>query len=180
MKKILALAGSNNRNSINHKLVSYVASRFEDHEVKLLKLIDYDIPIYSIDSENERGIPVDIKILKNIINEHDALIISVNEHNHSISGFFKNIIDWLSRLDLKFLEHKKVLLMSTSNGKNGASHALENMKTVLPLFGAEILESFSFSSFSRNFDEENNKISDEVALLGLNEVISNFERQLEN
>lgn len=179
MKKILALAGSNSSDSINHKLVRYVASRFEGQEVKLLPMTDYDIPIYGINLEKERGIPVDIKILRNIIDEHDAFIISVNEHNHSISSFFKNIIDWLSRLDRKFLDGKKVLLMSTSESEKGGADALDYMKEILPIFGAELVASFSFGSFSQNFDVEENKITDDVSLLGLHDMISNFEHQLE-
>jgi len=179
MKKILALAGSNSKNSINHKLVNYVASRIESHEVKVIRLIDYQFPMYGIDLQNDRGIPTDIQVLKNIIAEHDALIISVSEHNGSISAYFKNIIDWLSRADLKFLEGKKVLLMSTSTGKRGGASSLAYFKDTLPRFGAEVVESFSLPSFNENFNIEENKIVDEITLLGLNDVVSNFEQALQ-
>ncbi|WP_121665491.1 NADPH-dependent FMN reductase [Mesonia aquimarina] len=179
MKKILAFAGSNSKNSINHRFVNSVVSRIEQHDVKLIKLTDYEIPLFGIDLEEERGYPVDIKVLKNIIEEHEALIISVNEHNGGPSVFFKNITDWLSRLDYKFLEGKKVLLMSTSPGKRGAASSLTYFKDVLPRFGAEIVDSFSFPSFEENFDQEKNVISDEVLLLGLIDVLSNFEQALE-
>ena len=116
--------------------------------------------------------------LKQEISEADALIISVNEHNGSWSAFFKNIIDWLSRLDRNFLEGKKILLMSTSPGKRGGLSALEYAKSVLPRFGAEIVESFSFPSFYENFSEETNSINDETLLLGLNEVLSTFAHQI--
>src|SRR5690606_1728932 len=95
-----------------------------------------------------------------------ALVISVNEHNGMVSAYFKNTIDWLSRLDRKFLEGKKVLLMSTSNGKRGAASALEYTKNILPRFGATVDESFSIPFYSENFSEETNSISNEVLLLG--------------
>jgi len=179
MKKILCFAGSNSSLSINHKLVAFAASQISGSEIKLIRLTDYNFPMYSEDIEREKGFPVDVRLLKNEIADVDALIISVNEHNGMVSAFFKNTIDWLSRLDRNFLEGKKILVMSTSNGKRGAASALEYTKNVLPRFGAEVLESFSFPSFSENFSETDQKISDEILLLGFQDVLQNFEHQIQ-
>ncbi|MDX1783724.1 MAG: NAD(P)H-dependent oxidoreductase, partial [Aequorivita vladivostokensis] len=111
--------------------------------------------------------------------EADALVISVNEHNGMVSAYFKNTIDWLSRLDRNFLDGKKVMLTSTSNGRRGAASALEYTKSILPRFGAIVVESFSFPSYSHNFSEENQSISDEILLLGFTDVLQNFVHQLE-
>tara|TARA_R110002020_G_scaffold179365_4_gene372923 strand:- start:83104 stop:83763 length:660 start_codon:yes stop_codon:yes gene_type:complete len=178
MKKILCFAGSNSRHSINTILVNYVANKIIDHEVKIISLLDYELPMYSLDLENERSFSADLQVLRNIIKDHDALIISVNEHNGSISAFFKNHLDWLSRLDRNFLEGKKVLLMSTSPGARGAKSALEFCKLVLPRFGAEIVESFSFPSFQDNFSIEENKITNDVLEMGLNDMLSTFEHHI--
>lgn len=179
MIKILALAGSNSKNSINQQLIDYVLGYFPNQEVKKIALTDYELPIYGIDHENEKGYPVNAKILSNIIDEHDALIISVNQHNGTVSTVFKNAIDWLSRVNRHFLVGKKVLLMSTSTGPNGGAAALEYTKKIIPSFGAEIVDSFSFPSFKENFDSENQTIPDEILKLGLAEVVTNFEHQLQ-
>ncbi|MEW7290522.1 NADPH-dependent FMN reductase [Aquimarina sp. 2304DJ70-9] len=177
MKKILAFSGSNSSTSINHKLVEFVASEIKDHEVKVINLVNYPMPMYSEDEE-KKGFPGMTMGLKQEISEVDALLISVNEHNGSWSAFFKNIIDWLSRLDRNFLEGKKILLMSTSPGKRGGIGSLEYAKNVFPRFGAEIIESFSFPSFYDNFSTESNAITEETLLLGLNEVLSTFAHQI--
>lgn len=179
MKKILCFAGSNSSKSINHKLVTFAASQIVGQKVEIIKLTDYDLPLFSEDIEREKGYSVDLKMLYNKIREADALVISVNEHNRTVSAFFKNILDWLSRLDRNFLEGKKILLMSTSNGKLGAAASLEYTKFVLPRFGGIVLESFSFPSFSENFSEETQSISNEVLLLGFTDVIQNFVHQIE-
>lgn len=178
MKNILAIAGSNSSTSINQKLVEYVAKEIVDHKIKVLKLANYSMPIYSEDEEKENGFPGMTLGLKQEISEAEALIISVNEHNGSWSAFFKNIIDWLSRLDRNFLEGKKILLMSTSPGQRGGLSSLEFAKNVLPRFGGEIIESFSFPSFHANFSIENNEVTDETLLLGLKEVLSTFAHQI--
>ena len=141
--------------------------------------MDYQLPLFSEDIEREKGYSVDLKMLYNKIKEADALVISVNEHNGMISAYFKNILDWLSRLDRNFLEGKKIMLMSTSRGKRGGASALEYTKNVLPRFGATVIESFSFPSYSENFSEETNSISNEVLMLGFTDVIQNFLHQIE-
>lgn len=179
MKKILFFAGSNSSKSINHKLVSFASTQVAGHTVEVIKLTAYNLPLFGEDIERENGYSTDLRMLYNKIKEADALVISVNEHNRTVSAFFKNIIDWLSRLDRNFLEEKKVLLMSTSNGKRGAASALEYTKNVLPRFGATVVESFSIPSFSENFSEETQSISNEVLLMGFTDVLQNFVHQLE-
>ena len=179
MKKILFFAGSNSSKSINHKLISFAASQFVGKSIEVIKLTDYELPLFGEDIERERGYSVDLKMLYNKIKEADALVISVNEHNGMVSAYFKNTMDWLSRLDRNFLEGKNVLLMSTSNGKRGGASALEYTKGILPRFGATVVESFSFPSYSENFSEESNSISNEVLMLGFTDVIQNFVHQIE-
>ena len=154
MAKILAFAGSNSCTSINHKLVAYTSSLLENHQVELLDMSKISFPMYSEDLEKSDGYSAELKTLMQKIENADALVISVNEHNSSVSAFFKNIIDWLSRMERKFLLDKKVLLMATSPGGRGGIGALETTESVLPRFGAEIIATFSLPSFHNNFDAE--------------------------
>ena len=178
MAKILAFAGSNSANSINHHLVKYVAKDLVEHHVRVIKLTDYSIPMYSEDLEKSDGFPGMALALRQDIADVDALVISIGEHNGGWSAFFKNTMDWLSRIDRNFLAGKKILLMSTSPGQRGGVGSLEQAKNLLPRFGAEILESFTFPSFHHNFSIETQEITDETLLLGLKEVLSTFAHQI--
>ncbi|WP_373057531.1 NADPH-dependent FMN reductase [Zunongwangia sp. H14] len=178
MKKILAFAGSNSSTSINQRLLTHITGRIQGHEMKLIKLIDYPIPIYRADDEKEKGIPVNVTIVKNLIAESDALIIAANEHNGNVSAFFKNFIDWLSRADRTFLKDKKVLLISTSPGARGAASSLEYLKRILPRFGGQVIQSFSFPSFHDNFKD--NKVVNEVLDMGIEDVLTTFAHQIES
>ncbi|MCW5520607.1 NAD(P)H-dependent oxidoreductase [Aureitalea sp. L0-47] len=165
MKKIIAFAGSNSSTSINHQLVTYASSLVERAEVKLIKLTDYPLPIFSEDLEKESGYPDKLAELLDIIRSHDGLIISVNEHNGGISAFFKNILDWLSRIEYKFLDGKKVLCLSSSPGGRGALTALEYTTGVLPRYNGEVVASMPFPSFGENFSEgriTNDELSNEL------------------
>ncbi|WP_394971693.1 NADPH-dependent FMN reductase [uncultured Croceitalea sp.] len=154
MANILAFAGSNSSVYINYQLVKYTVSLIENHQVQLINMANLPFPMYSEDYEKKNGYSNSLIELKNDIGSADGLVLSVSEHNSNPSAFFKNVLDWLSRIDRNFLQETKVLLMSTSPGKGGAKYSLEVTNKVLPRFGAEIIESFSLPSFSENFDKE--------------------------
>ncbi|MFK5974799.1 MAG: NAD(P)H-dependent oxidoreductase [Flavobacteriaceae bacterium] len=154
MASILAFAGSNSSTSINYTLVKHTVSLTLDHEIQTMNMANCLFPMYSEDNEKEKGYSNSLVEFKNAIQKADALIISVNEHNGSPSAYFKNLIDWLSRLERSFLSDKKILLMSTSPGKRGGIGALEVVKGLLPRFGAEIVATFSLPSFAANFDSQ--------------------------
>ena len=153
MAKILAFAGSNSSTSINFQLVKHTVSLVTGHSVQLLQMSKYPFPMFSEDLEKKEGYSNSLIELKNDIQKSDALILSVNEHNGNPSAYFKNLLDWLSRVERKFVADKKVLLMATSKGKRGGLGALEVTEALLPRFGAEIVASFSLPSFGDNFEE---------------------------
>ncbi|MEZ4858721.1 MAG: NAD(P)H-dependent oxidoreductase [Flavobacteriaceae bacterium] len=176
MKKIIAFAGSNSSTSINHKLVLCVSGKIKNHNVKIIKLTEYPLPMFSEDIEREEGYSEVLKDLLIIFKEADALLISVNEHNGTVSAFFKNVLDWLSRIEYKFLEEKKIFLMSTSNGKRGAISSQEYTAGVLPRFGAGEITRFTLPSFAENFKE--GEIVNAELNAALQEKLYHFEASL--
>ena len=56
MKKIIAFAGSNNRESINKKLAIFAANKITGAQIKILDLNDFELPLYGIDYEKKFGI----------------------------------------------------------------------------------------------------------------------------
>lgn len=160
---ILAFAGSNSSNSINFKLVKFTAGLAEGSKVQLLNMANYPFPMYSQDYENEKGFSNSLVELRDDIKNSDGLIISVNEHNGNPSSYFKNLFDWLSRLDRNFLEGKKVLLMGTSPGGRGAIGSLGIVEKFMTRFKAEVVATFSLPSFFENFDHSQGITNTELA-----------------
>jgi len=152
MSFILGFAGSNSSTSINYKLVRYTASLIKDREVRLMDMANCPFPMYCEDYEKEKGFSNSLVELKNDLQAAEGIIISVNEHNGNPSAYFKNLIDWLSRVDRDFIKEKKVLLMATSGGKRGAIGSLEVSEKMLSRFGAQITDTFSLPGFNDNFD----------------------------
>lgn len=163
MSYVLAFAGSNSSISINYKLAKYTSTLIGDTEVRLRDMSKYPFPMYSQDSEKEVGYSNSLVEFKNEISNAKGLIISVNEHNSYPSAYFKNVMDWLSRLDVKFLADKKILLMATSNGGRGAIGALDVAEKMIARFQGTVVASFSLPKYSENFDEKKGITNAELA-----------------
>lgn len=154
MKKIIAFAGSSSKHSINKQLATYATTLFNNAEVEILDLNDYEMPLYSVDKEKENGFPdLAVQFLSKIASA-DLLIISLAEHNGAYTTAFKNIFDWTSRVNVKIFQSKKMLLMATSDGDRGGSSVLDIAKNRFPRHDAEIVGVFSLPNFSTNFDKK--------------------------
>lgn len=154
MKKIIAFGASSSKNSINKQLANYVANQFQNANVDLLDLNDYEMPLYSVDKEKNQGIPELAKTFFAKLGNADLILISFAEHNGAYSTAFKNIFDWISRIDGNTFQGKQMLLLATSPGPRGGSTVLEIAKNRFPFQGGIVKGSFSLPSFYENFDAE--------------------------
>lgn len=175
--KIVAFGASNSRSSINKKWAQFVSSQFENAQINLLDLNNYEMPLYSIDKEQEIGLPQEAYQFVQDIQNSDLLVISLSEHNGTYTTAFKNIFDWASRVQLKFFENKKMLLMATAPGPRGGQGVLEAAISRFPIHGAEIVETFVLPSFNANFDIQNEVLNDEIKI-ELNQMIARVKQKI--
>ena len=159
MKKVIAFSGSNSKNSINKALATYTANQLSNVEVEVLDLNDFELPLYGIDYEIAHGIPDNAQAFLDKIKASNGIVLSLAEHNGAYSTAFKNIFDWISRIDGKLWSNVPMLLMATSPGGRGGASVLEIAKGRFPFMGGNIVADFSLPSFGQNFSVEG--ISDE-------------------
>ncbi|MCU7618946.1 NAD(P)H-dependent oxidoreductase [Chryseobacterium sp. PBS4-4] len=174
--KILAFAGSTSSTSINRELVKFVLKSFKEDEINFIDLNDFSMPVFSVDLE-KKGFPDEAHNFLKQIEDCDAIICSLAEHNRSYSAAFKNIFDWASRINVKVFQNKPMFLMSTSPGGYGGGNVMNTAKTFFPQFAADVKETFSLSKFYENFDLESGIINPEM-LKDLNEKIESFKNQM--
>lgn len=151
MKNILTFGGSNSKNSISRSLAIRLGNMMKEYNVENIDLNNYELPLYSIDTEKEFGFPDKAIELNNKLNQTDGLIIVLAEHNGAYSAVFKNMFDWLSRIDGKVWKQKPMLLLSTSPGERGGQSVLEIAKSRFPRNGGNIVGSMPFPSYNENF-----------------------------
>jgi chromate reductase, NAD(P)H dehydrogenase (quinone) len=161
MKRLLAFGASNSSDSINKQLATYASKQFKNVTVDLLDLNDYEMPIYSKDREKATGIPQLAHDFYNKIGEADFVLISFAENNGNYTTAFKNILDWMSRINGKTFQEKPMLLLATSPGARGGGSVLDIAVKRMPFQGGVVKGSFSLPSFNENFDTEKGVISNE-------------------
>ena len=162
MKRILVFGGSSSSYSINKKLAIYAASQLEDTHNQVIDLNDFEMPLFSIDLENEVGIPEKALEFKSEIQQADGIIMSLAEHNGSYAAAYKNIYDWVSRIKGNMWEDKPIFLMATSPGGRGGKSVLQAATSRLPFQGGKVIATFSLPIFKDNFDQERGIINEEL------------------
>ena len=172
--KIIAFGASPSKNSINKKLATYTASLFENAEVEVLDLNDFQMPIFTVDIEVEIGQHPIAQVFLDKIATADILVVSLAENNGNYSAAFKNIFDWCTRINGKVFQGKPMLLMATSPGGRGGATVLEIAKNAFPRYGAEVKATFSLPSFNDNFDIEKGKITNRDLDHDLRQLVANF------
>ncbi len=166
--KILCFAGSLRRDSFNKKLVKIAMAGAETAgaEVTFVDLKDFPMPIYDGDIEAIDGIPENAKKLKQLLKEHQGLLIASPEYNSSISAALKNAIDWASRPEpgekmLVCFTGKIAGIMSASPGKLGGLRGLVVLRMLLENIGIIVVPDQVAVPEIQNAIAENGKLTDD-------------------
>lgn len=176
MKNIIAFGGSNSKKSINKELATYTAALIGEVETLVLDLNDFPLPVYGIDEETRNGIPENAQKFFNLLQNANGIVLSLAEHNGNFTVAFKNMFDWMSRINQKLWNNVPMLLMATSPGGRGGASVLSIAKNGFPHMGGDIVADFSLPNFYDNFKE--GIIVDEVLKTELKEVVKKFKSSL--
>ncbi len=160
--RILAFAATNSSRSINRKLLDHAIDRLaaaaasadEDVTVETIDLRHFEMPIYSIDREEESGIPQPAKDFHQAIAAADGLLIGLAEHNGNFTAAYKNLYDWTSRIDQRVYQDTPTLLLATSPGPGGGANVLGLVAAGAPFTGQELVGTLSVPSFGQRVDAE--------------------------
>lgn len=170
-KRVIAFAASSSSRSINKRLVTYACGFFENAEVEILDLNDYELPLFSVDREDELGQPQRARAFLQKINDADGVVIAFAEHNGAYSAAYKNLYDWVSRIQPRVYQDKPMVLLSTSPGGRGGKSVMELALSQLPRFGGSIKASVSVPLFEKNFDSEAGLISNDEIKSQIREAV---------
>lgn len=172
--KVLTFAATNSRQSINKQLVKYAASQLPNADIDYVEINDFDLPIYSIDLEELYGIPRCAHAFQRRIEQADAILISFAEHNGNYTAAYKNLFDWLSRIDRAVFCGKPIVMLATSPGPGGAQTVLKLAENAAPYFDGKVVGTLSIPSFFDAFDSESGRLTDNDLIEELENVLSAF------
>jgi chromate reductase len=161
--KILAISGSLRGDSLNTKLLRAAAEMVDD-EVEFevwdgLKAV----PPFDEDDETSPA-PIAVARLRSAVSEADAVLFATPEYNASIPGQLKNAIDWVSRpVATNPLRDVPVAVIGASSGIFGAVWAQAELKKVVALIGARVVDAeLPVSQAVTRFDADGRLIDDET------------------
>jgi chromate reductase, NAD(P)H dehydrogenase (quinone) len=140
MTTIVGISGSLRRGSYNRSLLRAAAQLMPNNAQLRIETIR-EIPLYDGDLEAAEGIPQPMTALKEAVASADGLLLATPQYNNSITGVFKNAIDWLSRppADIRrVFGGKSVALIGASPGGFGTILSQNAWLPVLRTLGAEL------------------------------------------
>jgi NAD(P)H-dependent FMN reductase len=168
--KILAFAATNSRNSINRALIDYATGQLQADilpgaEIEFLDLNDFEMPIYSIDRETEGGIPAEARTFFDKIGAADAVLVSFAEHNGSTTAAWKNIFDWMSRIEMKLWQGKPVVMLAASPGPRAGAGVLGGQEMLAPFFGMDIKGKHGIGKWAEAWDGATMTRNEDIAAI---------------
>ena len=188
MVRILAFSGSTREASFNKKLVRIAAegARAASADVTELDLREVPMPLYDADVMERDGFPEGAVRFKQMLVDHDALLISTPEYNYGIPAVLKNAIDWASRRDgdeppLVSFRGLVAAVLSASPGIYGGARAILHLRSVLT--GCKILvipDQLSLTMARKAFDGEGRLTVPEVEaeVLGIGRRLADIAAKL--
>jgi len=162
--KILVFSGSLRTDSWNHKLAVAASKGAEaaGAHVTVIRLRDFELPIYDQEIEDADGLPDNCLKLKELFKAHHGMIIGCPEYNSSITAALKNAVDWVSRpadgeQPLECFDRKVIGLVAASPGGLGGIRGLPIERMLFGHIKAIVMpDQFSLSKAHEAFDDDGN------------------------
>jgi len=161
--RVLAISGSLRSGSYNTALLREAAEVAPAGvELELYDGLEL-LPPYDEDDDEEDG-PVEGARLRDAICRADALLIATPEYNGSIPGQLKNAVDWASRpARAGALWGKPVAVVGATTGSYGAIWAQGDLRRVLGIAGARVLETeLPVARAHERFDAEGKLLDEQL------------------
>jgi len=175
--KIVAMVGSNRKESYNMKLTKFMQQRYSGKlDIEILPIDK--LPMYCEDDELDP--PEVVKEIRAKIKESDGILFATPEHNASIPALLKNAIDWFSRVE-KVMIGKPAMIVGASMGKLGTVKAQLQLRQILNSAGVSTLTLPGNEVYVGAAHEkiEDGKLTDEPTIEFIDSVIDNFTKWIE-
>lgn len=174
--KFFLLAASVSKTSVNKKLIALTATFLRDmgQEVDHAQFEEFPLPLYDANMQEQEGIPQIAEKFVKRLHSADKVVFSSPEYNGSLPGTFKNLIDWVSRIQPMPWDEQDILLLSASPSIYGGMRGLMALKQPFHVCGAYIFPKvFCLSKANEAFDTQG-KLNDPKKSESLKTLLSTF------
>ena len=86
------------------------------------------------------------------------MLVSFAEHNGTTTAAWKNIFDWMSRIEMKLWQGKPVVMLAATPGSRAGAGVLGGQEMLAPFFGAEVRGKFGIGKWAEAWDAETRRL----------------------
>jgi NAD(P)H-dependent FMN reductase len=144
----------------------------QEAEVAFVNLTDFEMPIYSIDRERASGIPQAARSFFDLIGAAEAVLVSFAEHNGTVTSAWKNLFDWMSRIDRQVWQGKPVVFLAASPGPRAGAGVLGHQPQLAPFFGADLRGVQGIGTWGEAWDAETGSLTRVEDIAALDAALS--------
>lgn len=138
MSKVIIITASRGENlKLSEKLLNEISKNTSS---EIINLLDLKLPLYTLEEENENGVPRVITDLGDNFNKASAFVFSFPEYNGGIPPVLVNAIAWFTRSsdNWRDLFFGRFVLLATHSGSGGLA-VLSAMRLQLSYLGMNVL-----------------------------------------
>ncbi|WP_164848357.1 NADPH-dependent FMN reductase [Halobacteriovorax sp. HLS] len=167
MKKEILIVAASDGNNLKLANTLLDVSKDYDANFEVLKLSDFNLPIYT-SSEEKNGTPKDAIALTDKFMKADGFIVIAPEYNGSVPPILINSISWISRSgndNWRDAFNSKPVVLATHSG-GGGQHVLMAMQEQFSFIGCTIIGRKLHTHYQKqlNFDSAKATIEQLVRL----------------
>ncbi|GIN58710.1 NADPH-dependent FMN reductase [Lederbergia ruris] len=129
--EILIINGGMPKGGRTELLTRFIA---KEYQFSYIDISEIQLPLLT--GEQEQWQLPNVVFFKEKVKEADGIILISPEYHGGMSGALKNTLDYLTREELA---HKPVALLATAGGGKGGINCLNNMRTVMRGFYANVI-----------------------------------------
>lgn len=144
------IIASNSKTSINREVANKINEKLN---LNIIEVKEDEVPMYSPQVE-AAGIPDEVQRIYDLIRTESKFIIFTPEYNGYTTPYFKNLFDWITRVEHGFLKDIDVKIISVSPGSMGGASVRKILSESLPYFGAKSVDTYGVGDFYTKVEDE--------------------------
>lgn len=99
------------------------------------------------------------------------MLVSFAEHKGFVTAAWKNLFDWMSRIELKLWQGKPLVMLAASPGPRAGAGVLASQQKIAPHFGAYLRGTLGIGRWPEAWDAKDARLVHPKDVAALDDVL---------
>ena len=100
------------------------------------------------------------------------VLVSFAEHSGFVTAAWKNIFDWMSRIEMKLWQGKHLVMLAASPGSRAGAKVLASQTLLVPHFGAELRGTLGIGKWAEAWDADGARLVRQADIAALDDLLA--------